>query len=176
MTLGTIEVPSPMGGITLVLRGAALCALAFTDGFPRVAGVLRRRFGEVALGPADDPDGVVDRLARYFAGDLAALDAIAVDPGGTPFQCAVWAALRTVPAGRTISYRDLARAIGAPAAVRAVGAANGANPVGIVIPCHRAVGADGSLTGYGGGLERKRWLLAHERVAPFDVVSRAAPR
>jgi methylated-DNA-[protein]-cysteine S-methyltransferase len=105
---------------------------------------------------------VVSRLGDYFAGDLDALADIPVNPGGTPFQRSVWSALRRVAPGQTVAYRDLARAIGAPAAVRAVGAANGANPIAIVIPCHRAIGADGSLTGYAGGLERKRWLLAHE--------------
>ena len=103
-------------------------------------------------------------LRAYLAGRLDALDALPVDAGGTPFQRECWAALRTIPAGTTWSYRQLAAAIGRPAAVRAVGLANGANPVGIVVPCHRVIGADGSLTGYGGGLERKRWLLEHEGV------------
>jgi len=88
-----------------------------------------------------------------------------VDPGGTPFQRAVWAALRRIPPGTTCSYTDLARAVGAPTAVRAVGTANGANPVAVVIPCHRVVRSDGSLGGYGGGLDRKRWLLEHEKAA-----------
>jgi methylated-DNA-[protein]-cysteine S-methyltransferase len=96
---------------------------------------------------------------------MAALDAIEVDTGGTPFQQRVWQELRRIPAGSTRSYSEVARAIGRPSAVRAVAAANGANPVSIVIPCHRVIGADGSLTGYGGGLHRKRWLLAHERRA-----------
>ncbi|TMA44133.1 MAG: methylated-DNA--[protein]-cysteine S-methyltransferase, partial [Deltaproteobacteria bacterium] len=87
---------------------------------------------------------------------------IRVDPGGTEFQRRVWGALRKVPPGRTVSYGELARAVGAPGAARAVGAANGSNPVGIVIPCHRVIGADGSLTGYAGGVERKEWLLGHE--------------
>jgi methylated-DNA-[protein]-cysteine S-methyltransferase len=108
---------------------------------------------------------IVDALRAYFAGDLHALDTIAVDPlGGTPFQRRVWLALRSIPAGTTVSYQMLARRIRAPKAMRAVGAANGANPVPIVLPCHRVIGADGSLTGYGGGLPRKRWLLRHEAV------------
>lgn len=101
-------------------------------------------------------------LEGYFAGELAAIDALPVATGGTDFQREVWAALRSIPAGETRSYGDLATQIGRPQAVRAVGLANGANPVGVVVPCHRVIGKDGSLTGYGGGLERKRWLLNHE--------------
>ena len=85
-----------------------------------------------------------------------------MDTGGTPFQRKVWSALRDIGVGRTASYSEVAKAVGSPSAVRAVGAANGANPIPIVIPCHRVIGADGSLCGYGGGLERKRWLLRHE--------------
>jgi methylated-DNA-[protein]-cysteine S-methyltransferase len=105
-------------------------------------------------------------MAAYFGGDLAAIDALPVATGGTEFQRAVWDELRRIPCGGSISYSELARRIGRPAAIRAVGLANGANPIGIVVPCHRVIGANGTLTGYGGGIERKRWLLAHERVAP----------
>lgn len=101
-------------------------------------------------------------LAAYFEGDLTALDGIERAAGGTPFQRAVWSALREIPAGETLSYGALAARVQSPRAVRAVGLANGANPIGIVVPCHRVIGADGAFTGYGGGLERKRWLLAHE--------------
>ena len=104
-------------------------------------------------------------LSRYFDGDLASLDEIDVELHGTAFQQRVWNALRTVTVGTTTSYAELARRVGAPAAVRAVGAANGANPVAVVLPCHRIIGSNGSLTGYGGGLERKRWLLHHEGVS-----------
>jgi methylated-DNA-[protein]-cysteine S-methyltransferase len=107
---------------------------------------------------------VLTALRRYFDGELDALDDIAVDPAGTAFQLRVWSALRAVRPGTTTSYSALARDIGMPNAVRAVGAANGANPIPIVIPCHRVIGADGRLVGYGGGLDRKRWLLAHEGV------------
>ena len=103
-------------------------------------------------------------LRAYFAGDLHALDRLSVDPIGTTFQRRVWTALRTVKAGLTVSYADIANAIGAPTSTRAVGAANGANPIAIVVPCHRIIGSGGSLVGYGGGLERKRWLLEHEGV------------
>ena len=108
------------------------------------------------------PEAVRDALAAWFAGDLGALDGLPVKTGGTPFQRAVWKALRDIPAGETRTYGQLATAIGAPRAVRAVGLANGANPVGVIVPCHRVIGANGTLTGYAGGLERKRWLLAHE--------------
>lgn len=112
--------------------------------------------------PAKNPGGICARLEAYFSGTIGALDAISTNPDGTPFQRAVWDALRQIPAGETWSYGRLAAHIGRPKAVRAVGRANGANPIGVVVPCHRVIGADGSLTGYAGGLHRKRWLLAHE--------------
>ncbi len=102
-------------------------------------------------------------LAAYFDGDISAVADLPTRTQGTEFQHKVWQALRTIPAGLSISYGALAARIGRPGASRAVGLANGANPVAIVVPCHRVIGADASLTGYGGGLERKRWLLAHER-------------
>src|SRR5262249_39375574 len=101
-------------------------------------------------------------LTRYFDGEIAVLDAIETDAKGTEFQRTCWSNLRKIRAGTTTTYGALAKAMGKPAAMRAVGLANGANPIAIVVPCHRVVGSDGSLTGYGGGLERKRWLLAHE--------------
>ena len=102
------------------------------------------------------------QFAAWFAGELHEFD-LPLHPRGTPFQLAVWEGLRRIPYARTISYGELARAIGRPRAMRAVGAANGANPLSIVVPCHRVIGSNGSLTGYGGGLDAKRWLLAHER-------------
>jgi methylated-DNA-[protein]-cysteine S-methyltransferase len=120
-----------------------------------------------------DPFGHTSALAAYMHGDLAAIEPLDIATGGTPFQRMVWAALRDIPTATTTSYGELARRIGRPAAVRAVGLANGANPIGIVVPCHRVIGADGSLTGYGGGLARKRWLLQHEAraagVATLDL-------
>lgn len=162
MMLARTECPSPIGDLTLALRNGRLCALAFANHWPRTERGLTRRVGALSYGPATDCGPLLARLRDYFAGDVAALDAIEVDAGGTPFQSAVWAALRRVPAGQTTSYAALARAVGAPAAVRAVGAANGANPIALVIPCHRAIGSDGRLVGYAGGIERKQWLLAHE--------------
>ena len=106
--------------------------------------------------------GVDGRIEAYLAGDLHALDEIKVNPGGTEFQQTVWSALREIPAGTTQTYGQLAASIGRPSAPRAVGLANGQNPVSIVIPCHRLIGSNGALTGYAGGLDRKRWLLRHE--------------
>ena len=157
------EISSPIGDVRIAVAGGRLCALAFADRWQRAGASLERRFGHVDLASGRATAPVLSRLRDYFVGDLAALDAIDVDVAGTSFQLAVWTALRRVPAGTTTTYTALARAIGAPAAVRAVGMANGANPVLLVVPCHRAIGSDGSLTGYGGGLERKRWLLEHER-------------
>jgi methylated-DNA-[protein]-cysteine S-methyltransferase len=154
---------SPIGEILLVTDAAGrLRALDFHDYEPRFRRLLKRHYGDIALVEDAPPPAIERALTDYFRGDLGALDRLEVATGGTRFQRAVWAALREIPAGRTLNYTQLAEAIGAPKAVRAVGLANGANPVGVVVPCHRVIGANGSLTGYGGGLERKRWLLAHE--------------
>ncbi len=118
---------------------------------------------KIELVPGADPHGLTGAVADYFAGDLHAIDALPVKTAGTTFQQEIWRALREIPCGTTISYGELARRIGRPQAVRAVGLANGSNPIGVVVPCHRVIGANGSLTGYGGGIERKRWLLDHER-------------
>ncbi len=157
---------SPIGAIVLVHDGAAnLRALDFEDCEARMLRLLRLQYGAVALTAGVAPLATTDALRAYFGGALDALDGIAVVTGGTVFQRTVWAALRQIPARSTCSYVALARSIGAATAVRAVGGANGANPVAIVVPCHRVIGAAGDLTGFGGGLERKRWLLAHEGVA-----------
>jgi methylated-DNA-[protein]-cysteine S-methyltransferase len=124
--------------------------------------MLCARYGEVKLVERRNPFGFTKAVVAYMQGDIHAIDALPVAFAGTPFQNKVWHALRAIPAGETLSYSALARKIGKPKAVRAVGLANGANPIGVVVPCHRVIGSDGSLTGYGGGLERKRWLLAHE--------------
>jgi methylated-DNA-[protein]-cysteine S-methyltransferase len=165
MTIDVTEHASPIGRIVVAARGRRLCALEFGERWPRRRAWLERRFGAATFRRVDDAGGIARRLAAYFDGDLTALDRIAVDPGGTPFQQRVWTALRDIPPGRTTSYGELARAVGLSGAARAVGAANGANPVGIVIPCHRAIGTDGTLHGYAGGLPRKRWLLRHEGAA-----------
>jgi methylated-DNA-[protein]-cysteine S-methyltransferase len=160
--LETAELGSPIGTLALVASPLGLCAVDFDCDWVRLRSQLERRFGPVRLEAKADPAGAVSALRRYFAGDVRATLAIAVDTGGTPFQQQVWTTLRTIPVGRTWSYADMAKAIGRPSATRAVGAANGANPVGVVVPCHRVIGRNGSLTGYGGGLPRKVWLLRHE--------------
>ena len=130
----------------------------------RMRRLLDRLYGKgaVTLVDGDGKGPVFDKLAAFFAGDLNAIDDIPVETGGTAFQRDVWAALRGIPAGETRSYGQFARTIGRPAAVRAAGLAIGANPVGVVVPCHRVIGANGALTGYAGGLDRKAWLLKHE--------------
>lgn len=148
----------------MVAHDTALVAVDFGEPEGRLWQLVRARFGPVPLEPASDPLGAVSCMRAYLGGELEALDRLPVDGGGTPFQREVWAALREIPAGTTWSYKKLAEHIGRPAAVRAVGLANGSNPLGIVVPCHRVIGSDGSLTGYGGGLPRKRWLLEHEGV------------
>ena len=158
----TDEVPSEVGLIVIAARDERLVGLDFGDCRGRMLAGLAARYGRARLKPVHDPFGVSRRINAYLAGDLGAVDDILVEPGGSPFQRDVWMALRRVPAGTTVTYAQLARAVGRPAAWRAVGAANGRNPVSIVIPCHRMIGSDGSLTGYGGGLHRKRWLLGHE--------------
>jgi methylated-DNA-[protein]-cysteine S-methyltransferase len=165
MTIEIAGITSPIGNITLAVRDRRLCGLTFADHWAAQQRRLAKRFGSVLQRDANDPVDVVSRLRDYFAGNVDALAGIEVDPGGTPFQQRVWKALQALPPGRTVSYAELAQRIGAPAAVRAVGAANGANPIWIVIPCHRVINADGRLGGYGGGLERKRWLLRHEGAA-----------
>lgn len=165
----TIEIEccdSPIGTIRVALRERRVCAIAFAERWDRAALYLRRRFGADLLERGAIAEGLATAcLRRYFAGDLAALGELEIDPAGTQFQLAVWGALRTIAPGTTESYGSIARMIGRPLAARAVGAANGANPVSIVIPCHRAIGADGKLVDYGAGLERKSWLLDHERTA-----------
>jgi methylated-DNA-[protein]-cysteine S-methyltransferase len=162
VTLFTAELSSPIGPLALAASESGLCYVGFDADSARMRSELERRFGAVALEGRADPAAAVSGLRRYFDGDLQALDAIPVDTGGTPFQQQVWTNLRRIPAGHTWSYADMAVAIGRPTATRAVGAANGANPVGVVVPCHRVIGRSGSLTGYGGGLPRKVWLLRHE--------------
>ena len=145
-------------------RDGNLRATGWSEYETGIHGYLSVHHGEhgFSLEPARNPGGITHAIGRYFAGELSAIDRLPVQASGTPFQCEVWRALRTIPCGTTTSYAKLAAQIGRPAAVRAVGLANGANPIGVVVPCHRVIGADGSLTGYGSGIERKSWLLKHE--------------
>jgi len=155
---------SPIGAILLVSDGdGALRALDFDDYEARMLKLLRLHYDDAELTDGAAPTSTTRALDAYFEGDLDALTNVEVATGGSLFQREVWAALRAIPAGTTTSYGQLAARLGRPGASRAVGLANGANPISIVVPCHRVVGADGALTGYGGGLPRKRWLIDHER-------------
>lgn len=163
--LARAALDTPLGRIVVVARDDVVVLLDFAESEPRWAPALARRFPGSAVVEAADPAGAVTALGAYLAGDLSALERLAVDPGGTPFQRAVWLALRTIRPGTTLAYADLARRVGSPRAFRAVGITNGRNPISIILPCHRVIGKDGTLTGYGGGLWRKAWLLRHEGVA-----------
>jgi methylated-DNA-[protein]-cysteine S-methyltransferase len=159
--IDTLE--SPIGPLTVAERGARVCLLHFGADSSSIDEAFDRWYpGEPRV--RRRVEAVRRQLAAYFDGELGAIDAMPVELNGTEFQKRVWQALRRIPSGSTISYGELARRVGEPAAVRAVGAANGANPVALIVPCHRVIGADGSLTGYGGGLDRKKWLLVHEGV------------
>jgi methylated-DNA-[protein]-cysteine S-methyltransferase len=164
LTLFRERMATPIGALLVVAdEDGRACFVDFEDDGDRIRRLIPRYYGAGACVSGGRPCALVrDSLAAYFAGDLHAIDSIPVANPGTAFQGRVWSELRRIPAGQTISYGTLARRIGSPAAVRAVGLANGANPIAIIVPCHRVIGADGSLTGYGGGLARKRWLLAHE--------------
>lgn len=153
--------PSPLGEILLVGDGEALVSLDFSDCEERMETLLRRRFGAVSAEERTGSDAS-GALQAYFAGDFGALDRLAIAPRGTEFQQTIWRELRGVPAGSTVSYGELAKRVGRPGASRPVGMANARNPIALVVPCHRVIGADGKLTGYAGGLDRKRWLLEHE--------------
>jgi methylated-DNA-[protein]-cysteine S-methyltransferase len=160
------RVVTPLGEALLVLDEAGrLRALDWVEKEARLAQEMSRVYAPVTLQPGPAPTSVRRALTEYFDGRLNALESIPWRAAGTAFQLAVWTALPAIRAGQTLSYGELARRLGNPRSVRAVGLANGANPIGIVVPCHRVIGSDGSLTGYGGGLHRKRWLLRHEAAA-----------
>jgi methylated-DNA-[protein]-cysteine S-methyltransferase len=156
---------TPIGGLTLVVDGGRLLMAEFADAKHRIGrwlgGRVKARHSQPVAGEV--PDSIERAFGNYFEGDLSAIDDIPVSLGGTPFQNEVWSALRTIRPGETLAYGSFAGRLGRASAARAVGHANGANPLAIVIPCHRLFAADGALTNYGGGLERKRWLLDHEQ-------------
>lgn len=162
-TVKTI-VDSPVGPLTLVGEDGLLTGLYMES--------QRHRPAEEVFGVVDPrPFGpVIEQLTAYFAGELTTFD-LPLAFRGTEFQRAVWAALREIPYGETVSYGELAQQIGKPSASRAVGLANGKNPIGIIVPCHRVVGSGGGLTGYGGGLERKQYLLDFERAGQLSLLS-----
>jgi len=160
ITVATLD--SPLGPMLVAHAAGTLVALDFDEQAGRLRAHLQRRYARCSV-VAGDPDPNANRcLQAYFEGNVGALAAVKVNLAGTAFQQRVWAALQAIPPGETTSYAALARRIGAPRAVRATGRANALNPVSLVVPCHRVIGSDGSLTGYAGGIERKRWLLRHE--------------
>jgi methylated-DNA-[protein]-cysteine S-methyltransferase len=154
-------------GTALIVADAdgVLRAFDWEDHVSRIRDLLRLQYGPVELKEARAPKAIRSALSGYFKGDLAALGTVAWRIAGTPFQQKVWNALPKIRAGTTMTYGALAARLGSPKAMRAVGHANGSNPISVVIPCHRLIAADGSLVKYGSGLERKRWLLRHEGVA-----------
>lgn len=156
-------VDSPIDELAIVVdQKGAMRLLSFDGTSNRWRREFARRYPDATLMEKKDPFGHASALKAYFDGDMEVLDRIPVVFGGTPFQNKVWKALRRIPVGQTTSYGALAKKIDEPKAMRAVGLANGANPVAVIVPCHRVIGSDGSLTGFGGGLPRKKWLLAHE--------------
>ncbi len=153
------EFETPVGTLVLAARNGRLCALEFKDADQVSLSRLKTQF---TLCSTHDPFGFSTAIKKYFDGDATAMDSIPVEPAGTMFQRQVWLALRDIPLGTTLSYGQLAARVGSPKACRAVGITNGRNPIVIVLPCHRVIGSNGTLTGYGGGLARKEWLLRHE--------------
>jgi len=166
---------TPIGDMLIVTDNEGnLRAIDWAEYEARMRGLLRRQYGANGfhLEEKRAPQDIRRALERYFAGDVTAIDGLPVKTAGTPFQRKVWSALQEIPCGTTVSYAALAERIGQPTAVRAVGLANGSNPVGVVVPCHRVIGSNGSLTGYGGGIHRKSWLLKHESAAGGNDLQR----
>lgn len=161
---------TPIGEAVLVTdETGCLRAFDWTDRAAGMTRLLRLHYGALTPEPGTAPQALRHLVRRYFEGDVGCLAAIAWRTGGTAFQRTVWQGLTTIAPGETLSYGALAARLGCPGAMRAVGAANGSNPISVVVPCHRVIGANGSLTGYGGGLDRKRWLLRHEGAAFRDA-------
>lgn len=168
----TIEnLPSPVGDLTLIASADALYTLEFANKTNRLERAVHRFLPPCNLVPGHVPARFRDAVQHYFAGQIDAVADLPVVMGGSPFQQRVWQTLRQIPAGKVWSYGQLAAAVGNPKGSRAVGLANGANPIAIVVPCHRVIGANGALTGYGGGLPRKQWLLRHEGFLPPEEAS-----
>ncbi|MFA3779045.1 methylated-DNA--[protein]-cysteine S-methyltransferase [Yersinia sp. 1652 StPb PI] len=156
---------TPQGELLLIAdQENRLRAIDWTDHYERLMKLLGNHYGPGAFTLVEqrNPGGLSDSMQRYFAGDLSIIDNLPVKTAGTDFQRQVWQELRKIPCGETITYGELAKRINRPTASRAVGMANGLNPISIVVPCHRVIGQQGALTGYAGGVERKRWLLMHE--------------
>jgi methylated-DNA-[protein]-cysteine S-methyltransferase len=165
-TFSVDRLETPIGSALIITDADGLLrAFDWEDHVTRIRELLRLQYGAVELKEVRAPKAIRSALSGYFKGDLAALETITWRIAGTPFQQKVWKALPRIRAGTTMSYGALAARLGSPNAMRAVGHANGSNPISVVIPCHRLIAADGSLVKYGSGLERKRWLLRHEGVA-----------
>jgi methylated-DNA-[protein]-cysteine S-methyltransferase len=165
-SFGLDRLETPIGVALLVTDAdGVLCALDWEDYSARMKELLRLHHGAVTLKEVQAPAAMRAALTAYFKGDLDRLADVVWRVAGTPFQQKVWSALPKIPVGRTMSYGALAAQLNMPNAMRAVGHANGSNPISVVVPCHRLIGADGKLVKYGGGLERKRWLLRQEGVA-----------
>ena len=164
VALSAERLQSPVGDLLVVQRDGDLHALEFADHAQRMRKLLAKRYGTFRLIEAPASSAAAAALEAYFDGELGAVADLSVDAGGTGFQRRVWSALRRIPIGTALTYREMAQRLGIPKAVRAVANANALNPVSIVVPCHRVIGSDGTLRGYSGGLARKRWLLAHEGV------------
>ena len=160
----TDHIETPIGAMLLMVEDDVMIGLEFDDQPERYMKDIRRRFPDHQLRETANPCGFSDHLRAYYGGDLQAIDGLPARGDGTPFQERVWAELRRIKVGTTISYGELATRLGDKNAMRAVGLANGRNPISVVVPCHRVIGSDGTLTGYGGGVPRKNWLLNHEGV------------
>lgn len=169
MNLYLARAASPLGEIVIASRETVLCALDFAERWPAIERRLQRRWANLDDARSGDPAGIRSRLDAYFEGEIAALEGIETDPVGTVFQRRVWGELLKIPPGKTVTYGEIAEHLGCASASRAVGSANGLNPIALVIPCHRVVGRDGNLRGYAGGLDRKRWLITHEARHSNDI-------
>lgn len=170
------ELPTPIGQLQIISdNGGAIRLVGWYEGKKRYYDTLKRWYGDIEIAPKKNAFDHTKAMRAYFNGDVHAIDDLLTASAGTDFQKKVWKTLRRIPAGETWSYGQMAQHLGQPTATRAVGLANGSNPIGIVVPCHRVIGANGMLTGYGGGLLRKKWLLAHEaKHAPIGLFGKAS--
>lgn len=167
------RMPTPVGELVLIGdEQGRMRALDWSDHEARLIKLLNTHYrgDRFSLQDKTNPGGLTEIMQRYFAGELAAIDSVPVMTAGTEFQRTVWQQLRQIPCGEIITYGELAKRIGRPTASRAVGMANGSNPISIVVPCHRVIGSQGALTGYAGGVARKQWLLKHEGYLPQDLL------
>lgn len=162
IVLEVVELRSPLGTLIAVVRDSAICSMTFANDWPRARRRLKQWFKDIQFGDSTNPKPVVEPVNAYFDGELDALDSLHIDFVGTTFQSKVWTALRKIPAGSTATYGEIAHRIENRKAARAVGRAASQNPIGIIIPCHRVICADGHICGYKWGASRKRWLLKHE--------------